>query len=296
MKQKQYYDWLETEYLQTPGLAFFGHKKFPKAESGLLMHDHGSCMEIVFLIRGRQDYYIEDTAYSLIGGQAFIAFPNQPHKSAGICQDVGEIYWFQLDLSCTENFLGFHKELSQWTIQQLLSIKQHVVPFDASVKNLLQPTYNEFCQNGPTPLAVSSFMHLIHQFLICTQKKLSRQDSFLELEQYIENHISEKISMETLCQAANISLSTLQHTFKMYFGRSPAEYINFRKIQRSKELLLAGKTITETAMLMGFNTSDYYSTVFRKFNGMSPSSWLHSLTSSKHTPPEAPPETPHSTR
>jgi len=274
MKQKQYFDWLQQEDLQTPGLSLFAHKKFQKAEKGLVMHDHGSCMEIVFLIRGRQDYYIEDSAYSLIGGQAFISFPNQPHKSAGPFQDVGEIYWCQLDLSCRDNFLGLGKELSRQTLEQLSQINQHIVPFDASVKNLLQPTYNEFCQNGPTPLARCAFMHLLQLFLACTQKKLSTRDSFQKLDQYIEEHVFEKITMEQLCQEANISLSTLQHSFKTYFGRSPAEYINYRKIQRSKELLLAGKNITETAMCMGFGSSDYYSTVFRKFNGTSPSVWI----------------------
>jgi len=117
-------------------------------------------------------------------------------------------------------------------------------------------------------------MHLLQLFLACTQKKLSTRDSFQKLDQYIEEHVFEKITMEQLCQEANISLSTLQHSFKTYFGRSPAEYINYRKIQRSKELLLAGKNITETAMCMGFGSSDYYSTVFRKFNGTSPSVWI----------------------
>lgn len=80
--------------------------------------------------------------------------------------------------------------------------------------------------------------------------------------------------MEDLSRVCNFSVSTLQHRFKDYFGRSPAEYINYKKISRSKELLLEGNSVTETAGLLGFNTSDYFSTVFRKFTGMSPTQWL----------------------
>ena len=86
--------------------------------------------------------------------------------------------------------------------------------------------------------------------------------------------MTDNLTIEDLSRACCISVSTLQHKFKDYFGRTPAEYINYRKIERSKELLLSGKSITQTAMLLEFNTSDYFSTVFRKFNGMSPSQWL----------------------
>ena len=46
------------------------------------------------------------------------------------------------------------------------------------------------------------------------------------------------------------------------------------KIKKSKEYLIEGRSVTETAMILGFNTSDYFSTVFKKFNGVSPLKWV----------------------
>lgn len=273
-KQMRRYGMLEKDYLKVPGLELLGHKKFQKAEKPLRMHNHGNCMEIVFLTQGTQDYYVEDTVYSLVSGQAFVSFPNQTHGSGGICQDVGEIYWMILDLSCQEKFLGFNRELSLLTTDLLSAIPQHVIPFGSDVKKIWKAMYDEFYEKGSTPLALSCLMHLLWLFLDYAGERQSYSKRISEVVNYIEKHIEDRIRIDTLCRLADVSPSTLQNDFHNYCGRSPGEYINYRKIQRSKEMLLQGRSITETAMQLGFNTSDYYATVFRKFNGTSPSAWV----------------------
>lgn len=264
---------LEKPYLSAPGIDFLGHAVFQKAAEPLTMHRHENCMEIVFVTKGTQNYYTENHNYPVIGGQAFISFPNQLHRTDENRQDVGEIYWMLLNLSCREDFLGFSREMSLETIGRLLDINRHIIHFDAAVKALVKRVFDEFYKKGTTPLALSSLMYLIYLILDCVKEKQALQNQFPDVEKYIENHITEEISIDTLCQLCSVSASTLQHKFKEYFGRSPAEYISYRKTQKAKEFLLAGKSVTETAMLLGFNTSDYFSTVFRKFNGTSPSLW-----------------------
>lgn len=265
---------MEKPYLSVPGIDYFGHHVFQKAEEPLEMHVHQDCIEIVFVFRGEQTYYTENESYPLVGGQAFISFLNQPHRSDENCQGVGEIYWMQLNLSHTEDFLGFNRELSIDTTGKLLEINRHVFRFDAQIKSLVKRTFDEFLEKGTTPLGLSSLMYLINLVLDSIRGDRLLKNRFADLEKYIEAHITEDIHIEDLSRTCGFSVSTLQHKFKEYFGRTPAEYINYEKIKRSKELLLEGRSVTETAMLLGFNTSDYYSTVFRKFNGMSPSQWL----------------------
>lgn len=267
---------MEKPYLSVLGLDCFGHAKFHRATDPLSTHFHENCVEIVFVLKGQQIYHIGETAYTVDGGEAFFSFLEQPHSSDGDGQGVGEFYWMQLNLSRPESFLGLNRELSLDLTEKLRAIDRHVFRFQPpkEIKLLLEEAFTEFLEFGTTPLAISYLSLLLQLMLSNMQENRLEKNRFSELEKYIDAHLGETLRIEDLSAACHLSPSTLQHKFKDYFGRTPAEYVNYRKIQRAKELLLDGKTITETAMLLDFNTSDYFSTVFRKFNGISPSSWL----------------------
>lgn len=267
---------MEKPYLSVPGLDYFGYAKFHRAADPLPTHFHENCLEFVFVLKGQQIYHIGETIYPTTGGEAFLSYLEQPHSSDGNGQGVGEFYWMQLNLSKPESFLGLNRELSLDLTDKLRAIGQHVFPFQPAkeIKLLLGEAFSEFLEFGTTPLAISYLTLLLQLMLSNMQEDRLEKNRFSELEKYISAHLTETIRIEDLSAACHLSPSTLQHRFKDYFGRTPAEYVNYRKIQRAKELLLEGKTITETAMLLDFNTSDYFSTVFRKFNGISPSAWL----------------------
>jgi len=48
------------------------------------------------------------------------------------------------------------------------------------------------------------------------------------------------------------------------------------KIEMAKELLKKGKNVTETAMLLSFNSSDYFSFVFKKYTSFCPTVFANS--------------------
>jgi AraC-like DNA-binding protein len=47
-------------------------------------------------------------------------------------------------------------------------------------------------------------------------------------------------------------------------------FINARKVELARQLLAGGSSITAAAFELGFNSSNYFSTVFRKFTLSSP--------------------------
>ncbi len=272
---------LTKPYLSVQGIDWLGHARMKQAHEPLENHVHPGCIEITFVMDGSQTYCAEGRDYPISGGQGFVAFLDQPHSSSSDFLDVGEIYWMQLNLTQPENFLGLNPELSFELVNRLLEIDQHVFWFNHRIRDLLKQVFDEFNDHGTTLLAISSLVYLLQLLLRTMGRGRLIQERFAGLEGYIDSHLGENIRIEDLSAACQLSVSTLQHKFKDYFGRAPAEYINYRKIQRAKEMLLEGKTVTETAMLLGFNTSNYFATVFRKFNRMSPSQWID-----KHGKPE----------
>ena len=62
--------------------------------------------------------------------------------------------------------------------------------------------------------------------------------------------------------------------FKEQTGYPPLQYINKLRIERAKQLLAdAGLSVSECAETLGFTDVNYFSRLFRKFTGVSPSKY-----------------------
>ena len=79
------------------------------------------------------------------------------------------------------------------------------------------------------------------------------------------------ISIADIAKATGISTQTLIRLFRRYCGKSPMEYITGMRMEFAKELLESTRLcIKEISARAGYNSQLYFSTVFRKYSGMSP--------------------------
>ena len=60
---------------------------------------------------------------------------------------------------------------------------------------------------------------------------------------------------------------------KAYTGKSPQDFIKVIRMERAAALLRSGKSVSEVADLTGFDNPKYFSTVFKKYFGVSPSKY-----------------------
>lgn len=92
--------------------------------------------------------------------------------------------------------------------------------------------------------------------------------------QYIQVHLDMPLSLETIAEQLHISPSHLSRTFKKVRGESLTEYINHCRIEKAKEYLKTTDTLTyEIAELVGYNDPAYFSSIFKKHTGMSPTEY-----------------------
>ena len=92
---------------------------------------------------------------------------------------------------------------------------------------------------------------------------------------YIEIHYQEKIELKELARTAGMSSKYFCHFFSEMTGRTPIDYVNYYRVERAC-CLLAGTqySITEVAMLCGFNDVSYFTRIFKKYKGRSPRQYL----------------------
>jgi len=90
---------------------------------------------------------------------------------------------------------------------------------------------------------------------------------------YIDAHFCDpKLDIETVCDVAFISVSSLQRAFAKYFGMSPKQYLIQLRMNRALELLTENElSVKEISFACGFTDEKYFSRAFKKKYGYSPS-------------------------
>ena len=87
----------------------------------------------------------------------------------------------------------------------------------------------------------------------------------------LENDYAREWRVAELLAIAHMSRSTLMRVFRKATGQTPIEYLVRLRIQRAMELLrTTDRTITEIAMDVGFNDSNYFARQFRRLTDRSP--------------------------
>lgn len=92
-----------------------------------------------------------------------------------------------------------------------------------------------------------------------------------ELLSYIEDHIEDEMTVETLAQEHYLSVSYLHKLFTSIVNYSPKEYIIKRRLTRAAEdLLMTTMRITDVAIKYNYQSYEGFSRAFKKFYSVSP--------------------------
>uniref|UniRef100_A0AB33JF63 Helix-turn-helix domain-containing protein n=1 Tax=Prevotella sp. GTC17262 TaxID=3236797 RepID=A0AB33JF63_9BACT len=91
-------------------------------------------------------------------------------------------------------------------------------------------------------------------------------------------------SVKRCADALFMSPSYFGDVIRKSLGESPIQYIRRFIIERSKMLLVSGKTIGETAHDMGFEYPQHFTRIFKSETGMTPSTYIETLKSGQQAP------------
>lgn len=88
------------------------------------------------------------------------------------------------------------------------------------------------------------------------------------------NHISDsEFTIDRLCKEMAMSRTMFYVKLKSYTGKSPQEFIRIVRLERAAVLLRSGHKVGNVAEEVGFDNAKYFSTVFKKYFGVSPSKY-----------------------
>ncbi|MDR3110157.1 MAG: AraC family transcriptional regulator [Planctomycetaceae bacterium] len=266
-----------------------GHYIYREAHQPLQIHDHGNCIEICYLAEGHQYYRVIDNDYFLRGGEVLMTYPHEPHSTGFLREGKGNLYWLIIRRPAkTSGFLGMKFEHGKTLYESLSGLpSRHFKLHIGSQKNL-ESVFTLMATNQTTPpdtFTLINIQNYLLRFLLDlidaakTQKQTTVSENIAQAVRQIKDSGDKFYTLHQLARIANLSESRFKHRFKEEIGTTPADYQIRQKIDQARKLLLRPQTtILDTALDLGFSSSQYFATVFRRYTGMTPAEYRASET------------------
>lgn len=106
-------------------------------------------------------------------------------------------------------------------------------------------------------------------------KQMVRSELVTQTIQFMEQHYQQQISLQEVADELGVTPQHLSKLFKKETGKNYIDWLTHLRIEKAKEYLIAGKVnIREVGYLVGIQDPNYFSRLFKKNVGVSPSEYL----------------------
>ena len=130
-------------------------------------------------------------------------------------------------------------------------------------------------QGDEKKISVLIFQLLQSLSLRCRNKKLP--PPLTKALEFIRKQGFQPLLRQNIARAAGVSERKLNDLFREFMDQTPAQYLIERRIDFAKELLASNKfTVSETARMAGFSSTEFFIRVFRQATGTTPGKWIAS--------------------
>ena len=247
-----------------------GYANSIKAHPPLDMHGHGSMMEFVYVEKGSQVYHTGGIDYTVSQGNVFFTRPYEIHNTGHHPEEISGIYFLIVDIALLKE-LGIFLTPEEYTSVLRLweNISHRVYKPSPSLHSALKRLMSCFdIRDLHFDSRIRNTLSEVMLALSTPQyatigKQAGRVKRSLE---YIHTHIDEMITVSALATVEHMSVSAFNKAFVKAKGATPGEYMLKCKIERAKELLSkTDLSVTDIAYKLGFSSSQYFATVFRRF-------------------------------
>lgn len=233
-----------------------------------IMHTH-PFTELFYIVEGQGKFFVDESVRFVKNDDFIIINPNVMHTEYSDGKTSFEYIVLGID------GLSFHSQPDKKTNYSLYNFKNYRTDMLFYMKSIIQELhqkdsgYREICTNLLETLVLLTLRNTKSEFTVASSDRISRECKFIE--QYLDEHFSENISLDTLSRLTYMNKYYMVHAFKKYKGISPINYLIDRRISEAKHLLqTTNYAVSKIAQAVGFSSQSYFSQVFRKELEMTP--------------------------
>lgn len=246
-----------------------GYKNLWNARQPLKLHHHDNLMEFTYIVAGSHTYQINDMSYTVNKGEVFFTYPYETHSTGGHPEEVSEFYYLFIDPELFEDFnLFIFPEEYEKVRNFWRSIEERIYKPSPGLHTALKKLMSHFKSvNGQYTSEMRNSLSDVIIALATSQNSLSDNplDEISKSLEYIHSHLNEALHISELCGMDHLSVSAYNNAFVRAMGMPPGKYILKCKIDKAKEMLVTTDlSVTDIAYRLGFSSSQYFATAFKR--------------------------------
>lgn len=240
--------------------------KFLKNNTLKTYHTTSKVCALIFPLNGKANFTIDGTSYLLEQGRILHSGPNLPLTVEVISEEPFEyaVIHILLPLAESEHFPLFFKHT-------LFHVGEAI-----KLTGLVQQLMSNFNIPGGLSFLQSKilFLQIIEEMLISSRKTHYKMntENISNIIDYMQAHFTESISIIDVAAHFQLDRRKLTYLFEKEIGMSPNHYLAELRMREAKFLLRTSNLpIAQIAEKVGYLDNFYFSRIFKKQNGFSPS-------------------------
>ena len=240
--------------------------------------------QILYVASGKGHFYFNGVEQIVPAGNMVIYRPKEEQRYYYYGVDQTEVYWVHFTGSNVKDILrhyGISDDVRVIHTGTSLDFKKLFTQMIQELK-LCKDDYEDMCI-----FCLHQLLIMIHRILNAKPRgKSSLLMSEMDMSvQYFHQNYHKLISIEDYASSLHMSVSWFIRNFKEYTGSTPAQYILALRISNAQSLLeTTDYNVNEIAEIVGYDNPLYFSRIFKKQLGLSPSQFRNQLLDDKKEP------------
>ena len=234
--------------------------------------------QLLYIASGIAHFYFDNDETDTVvpAGHMVLYRPKEPQRYVYYGNEQTEVYWVHFTGNSAKKILAGYGITNEMRVLPTGTSLDYARIFKQMIHELqrCQTHYPEILT-----LLLRQLFILIHRQLT---REHTRKNDYLEEEmslamQFFNDNYNTEVNIEEYASARGMSVSWFIRSFKQYTHTTPMQYIVSRRITNAQMLLeTTNYNITEIGQIVGYDNPLYFSRIFRKQKGMSPSDYRKS--------------------
>lgn len=219
--------------------------------------------------------HISDVGKLVLKNEEYLALENKMLESI----KFGKTEALDLFSEMLEMLSPLKKKDKMNKLTELIVLACHVVKLEDGMESeyIDYATYYEEIKNQND---IENFAYCKLEYIIKavrTNRRTRKSDTIKEAISYIENKYVEDITLEDVAAYVGITPQHFSKVFKEETGYNYIEWVSKLRIDLAKRYLSAGeKNIREICYMVGYRDPNYFSRIFKKIVGKTPTEYVKS--------------------
>ncbi len=233
--------------------------------------------QLIYIAAGKAHFFFDEKEEIITAGHMVLYRPKEPQKYVYYLPDQAEVYWVHFTGGNVKNIIRSYGISDTQKIFYCGSSLEYQNHFRIMIEEL------QLCKNHYPEMLE---MHLREIFILLHRQltsstKIENHMLAEEMDKsmlYFNKHYNDDINIEDFAASIGMSTSWFIRNFKQYTGQTPMQYILAIRIANAENFLEnTDYNLTEISRIIGYENPLYFSRIFKKQKGLSPSEYRKNM-------------------